>query len=73
VNLDGGVRGQLPVLPALPGARVLSLRSNRLVNMETGAFVQLPSLTTLDLSWNQLSGEQSKGLQLKLKTRSSRR
>ena len=52
---DGQVL-ELPPLPALPGARSLSLRDNQLLSMAPAAFMNLPGLSELDLSHNRLTG-----------------
>lgn len=53
----GGLVLELPKLPALPGAHKLSVRDNNFLTVASGAFMELPELTILDLSHNQLTGK----------------
>lgn len=58
VVLDGVVASEnLAVLPAMRGVTALSLRSNGLTSIASGAFVALPRLQVLDLAHNKLTAD----------------
>jgi hypothetical protein len=66
VNFDWNDIKHLKKFPNIPGIVSLSFRHNKMTEIQGSAFVKLDNLKVLDLSYNQLTGNQTYELNLTL-------
>jgi Leucine-rich repeat (LRR) protein len=66
VNFDWNNIKHLKKFPNISGIVSLSLQHNKMTKIEGSAFVELDNLKVLDLSYNQLTGNQTYELNLTL-------